>query len=112
MRAKNADQDTPLWRHLAVSLSLVVVLFISALFVAILISNQEATQLEPRSRARALLKSIVLTRRWSAKHGGVFVVKTPGMQSNPYLKKPDIKAADGTVYTKKYADVVPRYDRQ
>ncbi len=53
------------------------------------------------SQARSHFQSIVLTRAWNAQHGGVYVLKTAGMESNPYLENPDIYTSDGKVYTQK-----------
>jgi len=56
---------------------------------------------QSREQADALFESVVLTRRWNAEHGGLYVYKTPGAVSNPYLKKPDIVDTAGKVYTLK-----------
>ena len=36
-------------------------------------------------QAKALFQQIVITRRWIADHGGVFVEKLPWVKPNPYL---------------------------
>ncbi|HRE86740.1 MAG TPA: ATP-binding protein [Accumulibacter sp.] len=51
------------------------------------------------TRARAHFRDIVLTRRWNAGHGGVYVEKRAGIESNPYLQDPDITATNGKTYT-------------
>lgn len=96
------------WKSFAVSLLLVILLFVSALFSGIYINSNRALDAELLSRARALFSSITLTRAWVARHGGVYVEKTGGMQSNPYLQNPDMQAADGTVFTKKNPALVTR----
>lgn len=50
-------------------------------------------------RARSYFTQILITRRWNASFGGVYVLKVPGIESNPYLKKPDVILADGRVMT-------------
>jgi two-component system NtrC family sensor kinase len=51
---------------------------------------------------RAIFQQVVLTRRWNAGHGGVYVPVTPATQPNPYLEDParDLVATDGTRLTK------------
>jgi len=48
-------------------------------------------------RSRAHFEMIVLTRRWAAEHGGVYVLKRSGVESNPFLPDSDIEAKDGQV---------------
>jgi diguanylate cyclase (GGDEF)-like protein len=74
------------WRSFLVNLSLIVVISVSALFVLIVANDRKATELELQNRARTLFNSILLAREWNASYGGVYVERTPGMQSNPYLK--------------------------
>ena len=50
-------------------------------------------------QARVVFNTIVLTRKWNANYGGVYVEKKEGVESNPYLINPDIKTVDGRVFT-------------
>jgi len=54
------------------------------------------------STARALCERVVLTRRWNAMHGGVYVPVSKDTQPNPYLEDPfrDIKVNDTLTLTK------------
>lgn len=54
------------------------------------------------STARAMFERTVLTRRWNAMHGGVYVPVTKDTQPNPYLEDPlrDIKVNDILTLTK------------
>ncbi len=96
------------WRGFLVSLTLVVLLAVSAAFTGVALSSQHAVEAELVSRGRALFNSIVLTRRWAAAHGGVLVEKRLGVVSNPYLENPDRTATDGTVYTLKNPALMTR----
>lgn len=87
---------------------MVILLFISALFTGIYLNHQKSLEQELKSRAQALFSSLVITRKWNALHSGVYVEKTPGMESNPYLNNPDIVAADGKTYTKKNPALMTR----
>lgn len=52
--------------------------------------------------ARTLFQQVVVTRRWNALHGGVYVPVTPDTQPNPYLEDPrrDVVTTDGLRLTK------------
>jgi len=96
------------WKRFAVSISMVILLFIAALFTGIYLNHQKTIEQELRSRAQALFSSLVMTRRWNARYGGVYVEKTPDMESNPYLQNPDITASNGKTYTKKNPALMTR----
>ncbi|EIC20493.1 sensor domain-containing diguanylate cyclase [Thiorhodovibrio frisius] len=51
--------------------------------------------------ARSFFDQVVLTRRWNARHGGVYVRVTEDTQPNPYLKIPkrDIRVSDDLMLT-------------
>jgi diguanylate cyclase (GGDEF)-like protein len=100
-------QSSP-WRTFFVSMILVILLFVSALFTGIYINSYRAVELELLSRAQSLFYSITLVRKWSSSYNGVYVEKTPGVISNPYLKNPDIQGADGKIYTKKNPALMTR----
>lgn len=108
MDSLSQKQKTSPWKSFAVSLLLVILLFVSALFTGIYINSNLALEAELLSRARALYNSIILTRIWVANHGVVYVEKTAEMQSNPYLPNPDKLAVDGTLFTKKNPALITR----
>ncbi len=58
--------------------------------------------------AESMFENIVLTRKWNADYGGVYVWKRPGMESNAYLKDPDIETKDGKIYTMKNPALMTR----
>ncbi|NOZ48470.1 MAG: DUF3365 domain-containing protein, partial [Chloroflexi bacterium] len=72
-----------------------------------------ANQQEQLSTTRAFFQQIVLTRRWIAQHGGVYVLKGPDVEPNPYLYRiPDLKVDitddEGQVYTLRNPALVTR----
>jgi signal transduction histidine kinase len=72
-------------------------------------SFQHALVLEQAERqARMLSQQILLTRRWVADHDGLFVIKKPGVASNPYLSSSDIVDQSGHVYVKRNPAMVTR----
>ncbi len=107
MQSLKSEHKSP-WKQFAVNLSLVILLFISALFTGIYLNNQKTIEQELKSRAQAIFSSIIITRKWNAKHGSVYVEKTPGMVSNPYLQHPDITTDNGKIYTKKNPALMTR----
>ncbi|MDT8377587.1 MAG: diguanylate cyclase [Desulfotignum sp.] len=97
-----------LWKRFIIHVSLIVVLFLMGIFIGFAVQTSRLISEQYLSTARAHFKNIVLTRRWNAKHGGVFVKKGPDNPSNPYLENPDITAVDGTVYTMKNPALMTR----
>jgi diguanylate cyclase (GGDEF)-like protein len=87
------------WRSFIINLSLVVLLAVSGLYTGLALSTGRTIEAEITTRARTIFAAVVLARRWNALHGGVYVVKRPGVVSNPYLVNPDRQGTDGTVYT-------------
>lgn len=84
-----------------INLVLVVLGFVSAVYLGIFLNNRQTIDQELLSRGRSIAETIVYARNWSARHGGVWVRKTPTTTSSPFLKNPDITSLDGTIYTKK-----------
>lgn len=107
MTLQKSDYKSP-WKRFAVNISMVILLFISSLFTGIYLNHQKTVENDLKSRAQALFSSLVVTRKWNARHGGVYVEKTPGMESNPYLQDPDITASNGKTYTKKNPALMTR----
>ncbi len=97
-----------LWGQYAISIGLVVVIFILVILTAISSNNKEFVKDELTIRARSYFQYIVLTRQWNSRYGGVFVEKVGDMQSDPFLEHPDIMTKEGKVYTKKNPDTVTR----
>jgi diguanylate cyclase (GGDEF)-like protein len=89
------------WKAFVVNLTLVVLACVSALYAGIAVNSERAVEAGLRTRAQALVNAIVLARSWNASHGGVWVEKTPGTASNPFLGAPDLDARDGRTYTLK-----------
>jgi signal transduction histidine kinase len=57
--------------------------------------------------AKALFQQSVLTRRWVADHGGVFVL-APEKEPNPYLKEPVMQDVKGRIYLKESPAMVTK----
>lgn len=66
-------------------------------------------------QAQTLKQQIVLTRTWAASHGGIYVPKRSGVETNPYLYqvgpgkvRPEIADTEGVVYTLKNPALITR----
>ncbi len=62
-----------------------LLLTIGALFYIIINRQERLIMDQVRNEARSLFKQIVITRRWIADHGGIFVERLPWVKPNPYL---------------------------
>lgn len=87
------------WGKFILQISLVVVLFIVALYTSVYLRDKELVREQALSSARAHFQNILLARQWNAAHGGVFVVKRPGVKAVPFLEHPDIQTLEGRVLT-------------
>ena len=85
----------------ALNLGFVAILFGLGWHLGLNIRNERLMENEMQLRAEAQFHLILLARRWNSDYGGVYVEKTSGVSSNPYLENPDIIAADGKVFTVK-----------
>jgi hypothetical protein len=85
---------------------LVLIILVASLGMAVM--NNRLIRKEIRLKARTLIESIILARRWNASFGGVFVEKKENIQSNPFLTNPDVTTVDGRVYTMKNPALMTR----
>ena len=97
-----------IYRKFIISVSLASVICLSVMFSIVSITNRKLIFEQARAEAREIFNSIVITRKWNAGYGGVYVEKKPGMESNPFIKDPDISTVDGRIFTKKVPAVMTR----
>ncbi len=103
-----ASDESKSLRVFIISLSVVATLSIISGFLGMAVYSRSLIREEFLNSARRDFKNIVLMRRWNANHGGVYVLKGPGVESNPYLDNPDITAVDGKIYTLKNPALMTR----
>jgi signal transduction histidine kinase len=72
------------------------------------IRHEELVMEQMKIQAKALFQQIVITRRWIADHGGVFVEKLPWVEANPYLKNSHIIDREGKEYVKENPAMVTK----
>ena len=108
MPTKREIREERVYRTFIISAGLVIVLGISGVFFGLAVRSHGLVQAGVLAQARSHFQGIVVTRKWNALHGGVFVAKSAGMKSNPYLKDPDMRGADGQTYTRKNPALMTR----
>ena len=59
-------------------------------------------------QSKALFRQIVITRKWIADHGGIFVEKLPWEKPNPYLGEAEILDAKGKRYIRESPAMVTK----
>lgn len=87
------------WRPFVAGLGLILLVLLAAVFTGIALSSQRAIDGQVEMRARTLVASIVLARKWNSEHGGVWVEKRAGVTSSRWLVDPDLAATNGKTYT-------------
>jgi diguanylate cyclase (GGDEF)-like protein len=102
------DKDIKNYKVFLFSISLTIVLFVMGLFLGGAVRTKTLIYKQVLTEARAHFNSIVLTRKWNASHGGVYIEKKDGTKSNQYLEDPDIVTDTGVVYTAKVPAVMTR----
>ncbi len=70
--------------------------------------HEELVLEQTKLQAKALFQQIVITRRWIADHGGVFVEKLPWVEENPYLKDPALTDRAGKKYIRENPAMVTK----
>jgi signal transduction histidine kinase len=71
-------------------------------------NHQKLVMEQVELQAKALFKQIVLTRKWIADHGGIFVENVPWKEPSPYLKKPEILDVEGKKYVRQSPAMVTK----
>ena len=70
---------------------------------------QEKLVVEQATRqAKMLFQQILLTRQWVSDHNGLFLIKEPGVESNPFLEDGEIQDKDGNWLVKRNPAMVTR----
>jgi hypothetical protein len=72
---RNFLRKTKVWHPFLINISLVIILFIVGIFMGFVFRTNQIIQDQQITTARAYFKNIVLTRRWNATFGGVYILK-------------------------------------
>lgn len=106
--SKIVHDERKAYRIFLVSLTLIILILFSGIFLGVALRNTTLVKDVIVKRAQGLFQQIVLTRRWAAEYGGVYVKKGPGVESNPWLIHPDLEAADGSMLTLRNPALITR----
>jgi signal transduction histidine kinase len=88
------------------SITLIAALSISFYFIA---QRQERLIMgQVENEARAIFKQIVITRKWIADHGGIFVERLPWIKPSPYIKNSEVIDIQGKRYIKETPAMVTK----
>jgi diguanylate cyclase (GGDEF)-like protein len=101
-------EEKNIYRKFIISTSLVIALVLSWIFLDMAKRTRQLINEENLIQARVVFNTILLTRKWNANYGGVYVEKKKGVESNPYLENPDIHTIDGRVFTKRNPALMTR----
>ncbi|MCC6347304.1 MAG: DUF3365 domain-containing protein [Nitrospirales bacterium] len=88
------------------SLTLIAALGISFYIIAQRQENLIMGQVE--NEARVLFRQIVITRKWIADHGGIFIEKLPWVKPTPYLRDSAITDGKGKQYVRESPAMVTK----
>ncbi len=90
-------------RVFLITLIVITIVSAGALFVVLYMKANAVLESTMKEEAAAYFSLLVKARAWNALHGGVYVEKKDGVESNAFLEKvgikPDIKCEDGRVFT-------------
>ena len=101
-------KEIKLYRRFITTICLTVTLALSGALFGVNFETRRMIQEENLIQARALFNSIVVARKWNADYGGVYVKKTPGVDSSTFLKNPDILDSHGNLYTLRIPAIMTR----
>ena len=87
---------------------LVVVFSFGVTFYRTSAFQQELVLAQASNQARMLYQQILLTRKWVADHNGLFFLKGPGADPNPFLSDPEMRGEKGEIYVKRNPAMVTR----
>ena len=90
-------------RLFIVGLGVVVSLLVVAIFLGIYYSQHQMIIQTVKGQASSYFDLIIKAREWNENHSGVYVMKKPGVETNPYLRQlgvePDIHCTKVRVLT-------------
>ena len=87
---------------------LTVTTIISVIFYVLMQRFEKQMEEDLLIRARSIYKNILIVRKWVSRYNGVYVLKLPGVKSNPYLPHPDLVTTSGDTLTLKNPALVTR----
>jgi signal transduction histidine kinase len=90
------------------AVTIVMLIFMGITLGVISYRHKELVIEQTKIQAKALFQQIVITRRWVADHGGVFVEKLPWVEPNPFLKDPLMTDREGRRFVRENPAMVTK----
>ncbi len=76
-----------------------VTTIISLIFYLLILRFDRQIEQNYLSTARAVYKNVLITRQWISDYNGVYVLKRPGVSTNPFLENPELLTRTGDTLT-------------
>lgn len=99
-------------RRFRVQLATLITLYTVVVYAGIFLLSKSLAYDSLRSDAGSYYDLVIDMRQWNSAHGGVWVAKGSGVESNPYLEEvgiePDLETRDGAVLTMRNPAVMTR----
>lgn len=89
-------------------ISLIVLVSFGVTFYRTSTFQHELVLSQVAKQARILHKQILLTRQWISDHNGLFIMKQPGVEANPFLEFPEMEDVSGQLYVMRNPAMVTR----
>ncbi|PKQ30171.1 MAG: diguanylate cyclase [Actinobacteria bacterium HGW-Actinobacteria-10] len=97
-------------RRFRLQLGVLIAMYTVVVYAGIYVLSRTLAYDSLRSDAGSYYDLVIDMRQWNASHGGVWVAKSRGVESNPYLAElginPDITSEDGAVLTMRNPSVM------
>lgn len=88
------------YRVFLISISLIIAIFVSGIFLGLYYRNGQLIEEEIITNARSDFNDITLNRNWGAGHSGVYAEKKRVLDPEIYLNNPDFESMNGKFYTR------------
>ncbi|GER92481.1 histidine kinase [hot springs metagenome] len=93
---------------LIIGCSVTLILALGISFYIIAHRQERLIMGQVENEARAIFKQIVITRKWIADHGGIFVEKLPWIKPTPYIKDSEVRDVQGKRYVRETPAMVTK----
>lgn len=73
-------------RQFTISLNLILFMLLLIPFLGLFKYLEALIFQQVKTQAETIYQQIIITRKWIAHHGGIYVEKLPWVEENPYLR--------------------------
>ena len=90
------------------SLTIIMLIAFGVMITVVSKRHEQLVMAQIEMQAKASFRQVVITRRWIADHGGVYVEKLPWVKPNPYLANATMQDVQGKRYVKENPAMVTK----